>query len=81
MTRLSCSFCILASRQDLRRAAVLRPDLYKRYASLERKLGHTLSPSRLPLPQITGIAVPSDHSADFPETPDLQPLHSLEAGR
>ena len=81
MTRLSCSFCILASRQDLRRAAELRPDLYRRYASLERRLGHTLSPSRLPLPEVTGIPVPSDQSTDFPEAPDLQPLRSLEAGR
>ena len=30
MSRLSCSFCILASRADLRRAAELRPDLYRK---------------------------------------------------
>ena len=29
MSRLSCSFCILASRADLRRAAELRPALYR----------------------------------------------------
>ena len=31
MSRLSCSFCILASRADLRRAAELRPELYRTY--------------------------------------------------
>ena len=57
MSRVSCSFCILASRADLRRAAELRPDLYARYAALERRIGHTLSPSRKPLPELTGIPV------------------------
>ena len=55
MSRLSCSFCILASRADLRRAAELRPSMYRRYAELEVRIGHTLSPSRVPLPQLTGI--------------------------
>ena len=55
MSRLSCSFCILASRADLRRAAELRPDLYRAYAELERRIGHTLSPTRRPLPEVTGI--------------------------
>ena len=55
LTRCSCSFCILGSRADLATAARLRPDLYRRYARLERKLGHTLSPSRQFLPDITGI--------------------------
>ncbi|MCY4479501.1 MAG: phosphoadenosine phosphosulfate reductase family protein, partial [Rhodospirillales bacterium] len=55
MTRLSCSFCILASSADLRRAAELRPRLYARYAALERRIAHTLSPTRMPLPAVTGI--------------------------
>ena len=46
-------------RADLRRAAELRPDLYRRYAEIERRIGHTLSPSRVPLPELTGIS-PSD---------------------
>ncbi|MCY4498375.1 MAG: hypothetical protein OXC14_13930, partial [Rhodospirillaceae bacterium] len=41
----------------LRRAAELRPDLYSRYAALEQRIGHTLSPSRKPLPELTGIPV------------------------
>ena len=56
MSRLSCSFCIMASRNDLRTAAKLRPDLYREYVALEERLGHTLSPSRVPLVQLTGVA-------------------------
>ena len=54
-TRVSCSFCIMGSRNDLCTGAKLRPDLYARYARLERRIGHTLSPSRRTLPEITGI--------------------------
>lgn len=56
--RCSCSFCIFSSKADLRRSAELRPDLYARYARLERRIGHTLSPSRTPLPELTGIPIP-----------------------
>ena len=55
LSRCSCSFCIFASRPDLRRAAELRPGLYQRYAALERRIGHTLSPTREFLPELTGI--------------------------
>ena len=58
MSRLSCSFCIMASRSDLRTAARLRPRLYRTYAELERRIGHTLSPSGLPLPTLTGVPIP-----------------------
>ena len=57
MSRCSCSFCIFASRSDLRRAAELRPGLYRQYARLERRIGHTLSPTRKFLPELTGIPV------------------------
>ena len=82
LTRCSCSFCILASRADLTRAARLRPELYARYVALEQRLDHTLSPSRRTLPEITGIpaprgrgfaALPASHSKEklpgsaFPE--------------
>lgn len=56
MTRLSCSFCIMASVKDLCTAATLRPALFKTYADLERKIGHTFSMSRRSLPEIVGIA-------------------------
>ena len=55
MSRMSCVFCIMASRSDLRTAAQLQQDLYRRYAALERRIGHTLSPSRVPLTQLTGV--------------------------
>ena len=56
MTRLSCCFCIMASTADLRRAAQLMPDLYRRYVETERRLGHTLSMSRRSLPELTGVS-------------------------
>ncbi|PZQ55744.1 MAG: phosphoadenosine phosphosulfate reductase [Novosphingobium pentaromativorans] len=56
MTRLSCCFCIMASQADLTTAAKLNPALYSRYVETERRLGFTLSMSRKPLPEITGIA-------------------------
>ena len=58
MSRLSCIFCIMASRADLRTAARLEPELYHQYADLERRIGHTLSPSGVPLPDLTGIPAP-----------------------
>lgn len=56
MTRLSCSFCIMASKKDLATAARLRPDLYREYVALEERLNHTLSPSRKFLPEVIGTA-------------------------
>ena len=58
MSRLSCVFCIMASRGDLRTAARLQPRLYRAYAALERRIGHTLSPSGIPLPELTGVPLP-----------------------
>ena len=47
--RCSCSFCIFSSPADLHRAAQLGPNLYRRYAETERRIGHTLSPSGAPM--------------------------------
>ena len=55
LSRCSCSFCIFSSPRDLRRVAELRPDLYLRYVRIERRIGHTLSPTGRPLPELTGI--------------------------
>ena len=40
MPRLSCSFCVLASKSALVRAAQLRPELAAEYAALEERIGH-----------------------------------------
>ena len=40
MSRCSCSFCIMASDADLRRAAQLRPDLAAEYVAVEDEIGH-----------------------------------------
>ncbi len=69
MSRLSCVFCIMASRADLHTAAQLQPALYARYSDLERRIGHTLSPSGRPLPELTGIPVPRTDSLE--EAPPL----------
>jgi 3'-phosphoadenosine 5'-phosphosulfate sulfotransferase (PAPS reductase)/FAD synthetase len=42
MTRLSCIFCIMASKKDLQTASKLMPDVYEKYLAMERKLSHTL---------------------------------------
>lgn len=60
MTRLSCCFCIMASRADLTTAARLNPTLYRKYVDLEKSTGQVmLMPSktkgRLTLEQVTGV--------------------------
>lgn len=46
MTRLSCSFCVLAGEADLLLAAYLRPDLAYAYLAVEQKIGHSFQQSR-----------------------------------
>lgn len=55
--RLSCVFCILSSKNDLRNGAVHNPDLYKRYVELEQRTGYTAHQSRKGLPEITGLTI------------------------
>lgn len=40
MTRLSCRFCVLASKDDLVCSAKANPELAQRYADLEARIGH-----------------------------------------
>lgn len=54
MTRLSCCFCIMASRADLQTAARLNPDLYMKYIKTEKRLGFTLQNGHT-LEEWTGI--------------------------
>lgn len=56
--RLSCMFCIMGSKNDLRNAALANPALYRRYVEVERRTGYTMHQSRIPLPVLTGVAVP-----------------------
>lgn len=46
MTRSSCAFCIMASLQDLQRAAELSPDVYAAYVAVEKHIGHTIQTRR-----------------------------------
>ena len=55
MSRLSCCFCIMASKSDLTISARENPELYLRYVEMEKRIGHTLSMSQKPLEAITGI--------------------------
>ena len=59
MTRLSCCFCIMASKQDLRTAALLKPELFAKYVATEKRLGQTMMMPRggvkQGLEEITGI--------------------------
>jgi len=56
MSRLSCVFCIMANRSDLKTAARLNPSLYRKYVELERRIGHTLAMDGRGLEEVTGIA-------------------------
>lgn len=55
--RLSCVFCIMASKNDLRNGAIQNPELYREHVELERETGYTLHMSRQSLPELTGISI------------------------
>ncbi len=54
--RLSCMFCIMGSKNDLRNAALANPDLYRRYVEIERRTGYTMHQSRKSLEVLTGVS-------------------------
>ncbi|WP_416149404.1 phosphoadenosine phosphosulfate reductase family protein [Salipaludibacillus sp. HK11] len=58
--RLSCVFCIMGCVNDLRHGAEQRPELYKRYVELEKKIGHTMfmnGKEPVPLEEHVGVKV------------------------
>lgn len=62
MSRLSCCFCIMSSKADLKVAAGLNPALYERYVRLERSIGQVMlmpskSRGRQSLEDVVGIKV------------------------
>ncbi len=52
--RLSCVYCIMASRNDLQNGGVYHPGLLDEYDALERKTGYTMHMSRIPIRQLAG---------------------------
>ncbi len=80
LSRCSCSFCIFSSPEDLRRAAELRPALYRRYCETERRIGHTLSPSGIPLPALTGVSPSAAGDSEDPAALD-RPRSGSRAAR
>lgn len=71
--RLSCVFCIMASRKDLANGARHRPDLLARYLGMEERTGYTMHMSRKPLQQLIA-------EAEAAATPQPLPLLALLAG-
>lgn len=47
--RLSCVFCIMANKRDLRNGREQRPELFAQYVELEERTGYTMHMSRIPL--------------------------------
>jgi 3'-phosphoadenosine 5'-phosphosulfate sulfotransferase (PAPS reductase)/FAD synthetase len=54
--RLSCVFCIMASRRDLVNGAKHRPELAAKYIALEERTGYTMHMSRKPLRELIAAA-------------------------
>lgn len=50
--RLSCVFCIMASKKDLRTGASHNPELLEQYDALEKRTGYTMHMSRIPLVEL-----------------------------
>jgi 3'-phosphoadenosine 5'-phosphosulfate sulfotransferase (PAPS reductase)/FAD synthetase len=50
--RLSCVFCIMANKRDLKNGRKLRPELFDKYVALEKLTGYTMHMSRIPLVEL-----------------------------
>ena len=42
MSRLSCCFCVMAKKSDIKIAAKLKPELFAQYVQAEKDLGYTM---------------------------------------
>lgn len=56
--RLSCVFCMMASKGDLRNGARHHPQLLGEYDALEKRTGYTMHMSRVPLVELAAGATP-----------------------
>ncbi|MEI7246660.1 phosphoadenosine phosphosulfate reductase family protein [Pectobacterium carotovorum] len=50
--RLSCVFCIMACRNDLRNGAKHHPELLRQYEDMELKTGYTMHMNRIPIREL-----------------------------
>lgn len=71
-SRLSCVFCVNGRIEEHKKAAMMRPELAKKFAELERKLGKTLR-----MKQIKNVKYPKY----LDEYTDLKPLTIEENGQ
>lgn len=86
MTRLSCCFCIMSSKSDMRTAALLNPQLFRKYVALEQKTGQVMvmpsaSAGRLNLEEFTGVFVNKRIGASFDEDLGLHVDREFGDGR
>lgn len=51
--RLSCLFCIMANKHDLKNGRKQNPELFEKYVALEQRTGYTMHMSRIPLHELT----------------------------
>ncbi|WP_256587829.1 phosphoadenosine phosphosulfate reductase family protein [Pseudomonas sp. Irchel 3E13] len=51
--RLSCVFCVMASKPDLRNGRAQHPELFEQYVALEQRTGYTMHMNRIPLLELT----------------------------
>ncbi|OKH65393.1 phosphoadenosine phosphosulfate reductase [Mycobacterium sp. SWH-M5] len=72
MSRLSCRFCVLASRADLVCSARLNPELARRYAAVETQTGHRFR-ADLSMADIIAEAEAGEQGA-FIDLADLHPI-------
>lgn len=47
--RLSCIFCIMSSRKDIKNGAKHHPQLLEKYAGMETRTGYTMHMNRIPI--------------------------------